>query len=48
MKVKERVVKDNVAQEKAVWQEDIGEGISILVKAGQKKRNTQNEFTQNP
>ena len=36
MKVKERVVKDNVAQEKAVWQEDIWEGISMLVKAGLK------------
>ncbi len=36
MKVKEHVVKDSVAQEKAVWQEDIWEGISILVKAGLK------------
>ncbi|GEM_PF-6858506 len=33
MKVKERVVGDSVAQEKAVWQEDIWQGISTLIKA---------------
>jgi len=36
MKIKERVIGDSVAQEKAVWQEDIWQGIGLLVKAGLK------------
>ncbi len=37
MKVKERIVRGSIAQEKEVWQEDIWEGISMVIKAGLKR-----------